>query len=175
GGARGRGANHSALASGRGANTPASVSRTGKGLGLCTRVRVEDGQHVGIAGFVINGSASKKVIVRALGPTLARFGLSGVLQDPVLDLYDSSNNLIGYNDNWKSSQQTEIQASGYAPGDNREAAIIQTLTPGNYTAVVHGVSRTVGAALLEVHDLDQSGASLITNISTRGPVGTDAY
>ena len=166
--------NQSEFASGTGANNPASVIRTGKELDLSTRLHVENGQHVGIAGFVIKGSASKKVIVRALGPTLAQFGLSGVLQDPVLDLYDSRNKLIVSNDNWKSSQQTEIQASGYAPGDNREAAIIQTLAPGNYTAVVHGVSDTVGAALLEVHDLDQSGASLITNISTRGPVGTDA-
>ena len=166
--------NQSEFASGTGANNPASVIRTGKELDLSTRLHVETGQHVGIAGFIINGSASKKVIVRALGPTLAQFGVSGVLQDPVLDLYDSSKSLVASNDNWKSSQQTEIQASGYAPGDNREAAIIQTLAPGNYSAVVHGVSSTVGAALLEVHDLDQAGASLITNISTRGPVGTDA-
>src|SRR5207249_1578922 len=110
--------------------------RTGKELDLSTRLHVETGQHVGIAGFIINGSASKKVIVRALGPTLAQFGVSGVLQDPVLDLYDSSKSLVASNDNWKSSKQTEIQASGYAPGDNREAAIIQTLAPGNYSAVL---------------------------------------
>ena len=109
-----------------------------------------------------------------MGPTLAQFGVPGVLQDPVLDLYDSSNNLVASNDNWKSSQQTEIQASGYAPGDDHEAAIVQTLTPGNYTAIVRGVNATVGAALLEVHDLDQSSASLVTNISTRGPIGTNA-
>src|SRR5437868_788742 len=102
------------------------------------------------------------------------FGVPAVLQDPALDLYDSSNNLIASNDNWKSSQQAEIQASGYAPGDNHEAAIVQTLAPGSYTAVVRGVNATVGAALLEVHDLDRSSASLITNISTRGAVGTNA-
>ena len=68
----------------------------------------------------------------------------------------------------------EIQASGYAPRDDREAAIVQTLPPGNYTAIVRGIAATVGTALLEVHDLDQSSASLITNISTRGAVGTDA-
>jgi len=112
--------------------------------------------------------------VRALGPSLAQFGVPGVLLDPALDLYDSSNNLLASNDNWKNSQQAEIQASGYAPGDNREAAIVQTLAPGNYTAIVRGVNATVGTALLEVHDLDQSSTALITNISTRGPVGTNA-
>jgi hypothetical protein len=82
--------------------------------------------------------------------------------------------LIASNDNWKSSQQTAIQSSGYAPGDDREPAIIQTLPPGNYTVVVRGVNATIGIALLEVHDLDQSSTSLITNLSTRGLVGTNA-
>src|SRR5205085_4491804 len=118
--------------------------------------------------------ASKKIIVRALGPTLALFGVPGVLQNPALALYDSSSNLIASNDNWKGSQQTEIQASGYAPGDDREAAIVQTLASGSYTAIVRGVNATVGVALLEVYDLDPSSASLTTSISTRGPVGTDA-
>jgi hypothetical protein len=164
----------SELASGRDPNNFASVTRTGKELDISTRLHVETGQHVGIAGFIISGGTSKKIIVRALGPSLAQFGVPGVLLDPSLDLYDSGNNLLASNDNWKNSQQAEIQASGYAPGDNREAAIIQTLAPGNYTAVVRGVNATVGAALLEVHDLDQSSTSLITNISTRGPVGTNA-
>ena len=166
--------NQSELASGTGPNNPASVIRTGKELDISTRLHVETGQHVGIGGFIISGNTAKKVIVRALGPTLAQFGVPGVLQNPALDLFDSSNNLIVSNDNWKSAQQTEIQASGYAPGDDREAAIVQTLAPGNYTAVVRGVNATVGAALLEIRDLDQSSPSLITNISTRGSVGTDA-
>ena len=112
--------------------------------------------------------------MRALGPTLARFGVPGVLQNPALFLYDSSNNLIGSNDNWMTNQHTEIQASGYAPGDSREPAIVQTLAPGAYTAVVRGVNATSGAALLEVHDLDPSSGSLITNMSTRGVVETNA-
>jgi hypothetical protein len=165
--------NQSELASGKDPNNFASLTRTGKELDISTRLRVETGQHVGIAGFIISGSTPKKVIVRALGPSLAQFGVPGVLLDPALDLHDSSNNLLASNDNWKSSQQAAIQASGYAPGDNREAAIIQTLAPGNYTAVVRGVNATVGAALLEVHDLDQSSTALITNISTRGLVGTN--
>jgi len=166
--------NQSELASGRDPNNFGSVTRTGKELNISTRLHVETGEHVGIAGFIISGSTSKKIIVRVLGPTLARSGVPGILQDPALDLYDSSRNVIASNDNWKSSQQTEIQASGFAPGDDREPAIVQMLPPGSYTAIVRGVNATVGAALLEVYDLDQSSASLITNISTRGPVETDA-
>jgi len=166
--------NQSELASGKDPNNFASVRRTGKELNISTRLHVETGQHVGIAGFIISGSTSKKIIVRALGPTLAQFGVPGVLQDPILELYNASNKLIAYDDNWKNAQQSEIQASGYALGDDHEAAIVLTLPPGSYTAIVRGVNATVGAALLEVYDLDQSSVSLITNISTRGPVETDA-
>jgi len=166
--------NQSEFASGTGANNPASVIRTGKELDISTRLRVETGQHVGIGGFIISGSTPKKVIVRALGPSLAQFGVPGVLQDPVLELYNASNHRIAFNDNWKNAQQSEIQASGYAPGNDHEAAIVLTLAPGNYTAIVRGVNTTVGTALLEVYDLAQSSASLFTNISTRGVVGTDA-
>ena len=130
--------NQSEAASGTGPFYYSWVTRTGKELDISTRLRVETVQHVGIGGFIISGNTAKKIIVRALGPTLAQFGVPGVLQDPALDLYDSSNNLIASNDNWKSSQQTEIQGSGYAPGDNHEAAIVQTLAPGNYTAIVRG-------------------------------------
>jgi hypothetical protein len=166
--------NQSELASGRDPNNFASVTRTGKELDISTRLRVETGQHVGIAGFIISGSTSKKIIVRALGPTLTQFGVPDVLQDPILELYNASNNLIAFDDNWKNAQQSEIQASGYAPGDDREAAIVLFLAPGNYTAVVRGANTGVGTALLEVHDLAQSSASLITNISTRGVISTDA-
>ena len=166
--------NQSELASGKDPNNFASVRRTGKELNISTRLHVETGQHVGIAGFIISGSTSKKIIVRALGPTLAQFGVPGVLQDPILELYNASNKLIAYDDNWKNAQQSEIQASGFALVDDHEAAIVLTLPPGSYTAIVRGVNATVGAALLEVYDLDQSSVSLITNISTRGPVETDA-
>jgi hypothetical protein len=164
--------NQSELASGRDPNNFGSIARTGKELNISTRLHVETDEHVGIAGFIISGSTSKKIIVRALGPTLAQFGVPGILQDPILELYNSSSNVIAFDDNWKDSQQSEIQASGFAPGDDHEAAIVLTLPPGSYTAIVRGVNATVGAALLEVYDLDQSSASLITNISTRGPVET---
>jgi len=166
--------NQSEAASGTGPNNPASVTRTGKEVDISTRLRVETGQHLGIAGFVISGSTSKKAIVRVLGPSLGQFGVLNLLQDPAISLFDSSNTLIASNDNWMTTQQAEIQASGYAPGDNREPAIVQTLPPGSYTAVVRGVNAASGAALLEVHDLAPSSGSLITNMSTRGVVGTDA-
>ena len=86
--------NQSELAAGTGPNNPASVIRTGKELDISTRLHVETGQHVGIAGFVISGITSKKIIVRALGPSLAQFGVPGVLPDPTLDLYDSNNNIL---------------------------------------------------------------------------------
>lgn len=166
--------NSSELTSGTGPNNPASVTRTGREVDLSTRLRVETGQHLGIAGFVVGGGTSKKIIVRALGPTLGQFGVVGVLQDPAISLFDASNNLIASNDNWMTDQQTEIQASGFAPGDSREPAIVRTLAPGAYTAVVRGVNATSGAALLEVHDLAPLSGSLITNISTRGVVGTNS-
>jgi hypothetical protein len=165
--------NPSELASGTGPNNPASVTRTGKDVDISTRLRVETDQHLGIAGFIITGSTSK-VIVQTLGPTLGQFGVLDVLQDPAISLFDSSNHLIASNDNWMTTQPVEIQASGYAPGDSREPAVVQTLAPGAYTAVVRGVNATSGAALLEVHDLDPSSGSLITNMSTRGVVETNA-
>jgi hypothetical protein len=166
--------NPSELASGTGPNNPASVTRTGKEVDISTRLRIETGQHLGIAGFIITGSTSKKVIVRTLGPTLGQFGVLDVLQDPAISLFDSSNNLIASNDNWMTTQQADVQASGYAPDDSREPAIVRTLAPGAYTAVVRGVNATSGAALLEVHDLDPLSGSLITNMSTRGVVETNA-
>jgi BNR repeat-like domain len=165
--------NQSEAASGTGPNNPAAVTRTGKELDISTRLRVETGQHLGIAGFIISGSLSKKVVMRALGPSLGQLGVPDTLQDPAISLFDSSNNLIASNDNWKTSQQSEIQASGYAPGDDREPAMVQTLAPGNYTVVVRGVNATSGATLVEVHDLDPA-SSRLTNISTRGVVGTGA-
>jgi hypothetical protein len=166
--------NHSELASATDPNNSASVTRTGKELDISTRLQVGTGQQVGIAGFIVSGNASKNVIVRALGPTLTQFGVPGVLQNPVLDLYDSNHHLVGSNDNWQSSQQAAIQSSGYAPGDDREPAMIRGLVPGTYTVVLRGVNASVGTALLEVHDLDQLSTSVITNLSTRGAVGTNA-
>jgi hypothetical protein len=136
---------------------------------ISTRLAVGTGQDVAIAGFIINGNSPKSVIVRALGPTLSGFGVAGVLDDPMLDLRDGAGNPIAMNDNWKSSQQQAIGDSGFAPANDSEAAIISTLAPGNYTAIVSGNSNTTGVSLVEVYELDSTARLL--NISTRGFVG----
>src|SRR5438552_2664907 len=165
--------NMSEFLSGTDPNNPASVEHTGgQELNISTRVHVETNERVGIAGFIISGSSAKKVVIRAIGPSLARFGLSDLLQDPTLELFDHNNTSIAFNDNWMDSQLAEIQASGHAPTDARESAMVQTLVPGAYTAIVRGVNNTMGTALVEVFDVDQTSASLLTNISTRGAVET---
>jgi hypothetical protein len=85
-------------------------------------------------------SINEQVIVRALGPTLTNFGITGALADPTLSLLDANGTLLAFNDNWKNTQQAEITASGKAPPDDRESAIMRTLVPGKYTAVVRGMT-----------------------------------
>ena len=136
---------------------------------ISTRRAVGTGQDVAIAGFIINGNSPKNVIVRALGPTLTGFGIAGALDDPMLDLRDGAGNQIATNDNWKDAQQQAIADNGFAPANDSEAAIVSTLTPGNYTAIVSGKANTTGVSLVEVYELDSTARLL--NISTRGLVG----
>jgi hypothetical protein len=121
---------------------------------ISTRGSVGVGDNVMIGGFIIGGDQATKVIVRALGPTLTDFGVTGALADPMLELHDGNGTLIAQNDNWKSDQPLAIQNSGYAPPNDAEAAILATLQPGNYTAIVRGVNDTTGVALVEVYNLD---------------------
>ena len=141
-------------------------------VNLSTRMRVLTGDNVGIGGFIITGTAPKRVLVRALGPSLAQFGLSNLLGDPTITLNGPAGFAAVVNDNWKSSQQTEIHATGLAPGDDRESAIVATLEPGNYTAVLSGTNSGIGAAIVEIYDLDFAATSKLANISTRAFVGT---
>ncbi len=141
-------------------------------LNISTRVLVGSGDNVAIAGFIVAGSEAKNVIIRAMGPSLTGAGISNALQDPMLELHDSSGALVASNDNWKDTQQAEIQASGLAPADERESAIVQTLSPGAYTAIVRGKDGADGIGLIEGYDLDSSADSIFANISTRGFVGT---
>ena len=141
-------------------------------LNISTRVLVGSGDNVAIAGFIVAGSEAKNVIIRAMGPSLTGAGISNALQDPMLELHDSSGAVIASNDNWKDTQQAEIQASGLAPADERESAIVRTLSPGAYTAIVRGKDCTDGIGLIEGYDLDSSADSIFANISTRGFVGT---
>ena len=133
---------------------------------------VQTGGSVGIGGFIITGSAPKRVIVRAIGPSLSHFGVPNPLADPVLELHGPAGFTTITNDNWRSTQQAEIQATGLAPTDDLESAIVANLTPGNYTAIVRGKNNTTGVALVEVYDLDPAAASKLANISTRAFVST---
>lgn len=113
----------------------------------------------------------KKVIIRAIGPSLAQMGLSGVLTDPILDLHKPTGAVIT-NDNWKSTQRSEIEATGIPPNNDLESAIVATLPPGNYTAVVRGKNNGIGIGLVEVYDLNSSVSARLANLSTRGFVST---
>ncbi len=140
-------------------------------VNLSTRMRVMTAEKVGIGGFIITGTAPKRVLVRALGPSLAQFGLSNVLADPTITLNGPAGFAPVVNDNWNSSQQNEIQATGLAPGNDLESAIIATLTPGSYTAVLSGTNGGIGTGILEIYDLDFTADSKLANISTRAFVG----
>jgi plastocyanin len=120
---------------------------------ISTRGFVGIDTQVMIGGFIIQGSATQKVLVRGLGPTLTGFGVIGALADPTLELRDVNGNLIDSNDNWKSTNQTAIMATGLQPPNDLESAILRTLNAGNYTAIVRGVNSTTGVALVEVYAL----------------------
>jgi hypothetical protein len=142
---------------------------------ISTRGFVGTGNNVMIGGFIINGSASKKVMLRALGPTLGQspFNIPGALPDPVLELHAANGTLITSNNNWMSAANASaVSASGYAPPNAVESAILTTLVPGSYTAIVRGAGTSTGVALVECYDLDENSASELGNVSTRGYVDT---
>ena len=141
-------------------------------LNISGRARVEIGEGVAISGFIITGPEPKRVGVRGIGPSLANFGVSGPLADPVIQLSRGDGSLVMANDNWKNTQQAEITGAGLAPSNDKEAALIATLTAGNYTAIVTGKNGGTGVALAEVYDLDQAADSRLANVSTRAQVGT---
>src|SRR5690349_3586439 len=140
-------------------------------LNISGRAAVGVGQGVAISGFIVNGTQSKRVGVRGIGPSLANFGIVGPLMDPVLQLNRGDGSLVMANDNWKNTQQAQIMAAGLAPANDNEAALIATLPPGNYSAVVSGKNGGTGVALAEVYDLDPTSDSRLANISTRAQVG----
>lgn len=121
---------------------------------ISTRGVVGTGDDVMIAGFIIGGDEPTKVLVRAIGPSLATLGVTGALADPTLELHDGQGSLIFSNDNWRSDQFNQIKATTIPPTDNKESAIVATLNPGSYTAVVRGISNTTGVALVEVYNLE---------------------
>jgi hypothetical protein len=118
----------------------------------------------------MKGAASKKVLIRAIGPSLAGSGIVNPLQDPVLELHDS-NGAVTVNDNWRSTQEGEIQQTGLAPSDDRESVIIATLPPGNHTAIIKGAGNTTGVGIVEIYDL-QTSLGELGNLSVRASVQT---
>jgi hypothetical protein len=140
-------------------------------------VTVGSGDRVCIGGFIIQGdpSQTKRVIIRGLGPSLAVDGvpIPGRIDDPALELHGVTGATISSNDDWRTAQAAEILSTGLAPPDDKEAALISTLPPGNYTAVLHGANGIAGVGLIEVYDLDPVGNARLLNLSARGFVGTD--
>lgn len=140
---------------------------------ISTRLPVETGNEVLIGGFIATGTQPKKVIVRAIGPSL---GIPGALANPMLELRDGAGNIIRSNDDWRTGgQEAEIKATTIPPTNDLEAAVVETLPANNsnYTAIVRGANNGTGVGLVEVYDLDRTVDSKLANISTRGFVQTD--
>lgn len=140
-------------------------------LNISTRANVQTGDNVMIGGFIVTGSSSKRVIIRAIGPSLGGTGVTNLLANPTLQLHGASG-VIASNDNWKENQQAEIEDSKVAPQNDAESAIIAVLSPGAYTAIVAGKDGGAGVGLVEVYDLAQTVDAKLANISTRGLVQT---
>ncbi len=121
---------------------------------ISTRGFVDTGDNILIGGTIVTGNGPANVLVRAIGPSLTKAGVSNALQDPKLDLYNSQGQIIASDDNWKDSQQADIAATTIPPSDDRESAILRTLPPGQYTATVRGVNGTSGVAVVEAYQLD---------------------
>ena len=122
-------------------------------VNLSTRGRVETQDRVMIGGFIIGGDQPTQVILRVIGPSLIPLGISDALVDPTLELHNGDGSLILQNDNWRSDQEQQILNSALAPSDDREPAIIATLIPGAYSAIVRGAGNSTGTALFEIYKL----------------------
>lgn len=153
--------------------TPPSGTAASHLANISTRMKVGTGPNVLIGGFIIVGPQPKTLILRAIGPSLAASGVANALVDPVLELHDGTGGVVAFNDDWRdAAQASQIQQSGVAPSDPAESAILVTLSPGSYTAIVSGHGDGQGNGLIEAYELDSNSTRLV-NISTRGRVGTE--
>ena len=161
--------------------TPTPTPTVAPGLvgNVSTRLPVGTDDNVLIEGFIVQGPAgsAKKIIVRAIGPSLIPFGITDALANPTLEIHDASNAIVASNDDWgitqlggliMADQSAEIAASGFAPGNDLESAIIANLPPGSYTAVVRGLGNTVGTGVVDAFDLSAASPARLANIATRG-------
>lgn len=120
---------------------------------ISTRGSVQSGDGVMIGGFVLGGQDKARVLVRAIGPSLTQFGVSQALTDPMLELHDGNGALVQRNNDWRDEQEAAIHATGIAPSNDFEAAIVRDLSPGAYTAIISGENGTSGVALVEIFTL----------------------
>jgi len=143
-------------------------------MNISGRVFTQGGDGVGIGGFIITGSSSKRIMVRGIGPSMKANGVAvpGRLSDPTIELRDSKGSAALFNDNWRSNQEAEITQSGLAPQDDKEAAVIKRLEPGAYTAIIRNADGTDGIGLIELYDLSPTDPSEMGNLSVRAKVGT---
>jgi hypothetical protein len=155
----------------------ATHSTAGRLANIATRVHVGADDSVLIGGFISRGGPLKRVLLRAIGPSLVSAGISGVLGDPVIELFDSSGVAIATNNDWQeNANRQEIIDTGVAPSSARESAILAQLPSSAsgtaYTVVVRGAERTSGVALVEIYDLDRTSDSQLANLSSRAFVQT---
>lgn len=163
--------------------TPTPTATPGLVGNVSTRLPVGTGDNALIEGFIVEGPAgsTKKIIVRAIGPSLAPFGIPDALANPTLEIHDASANnaTVATNDDWKNTQvgglitgdqSAEIASSGVPPSNDLESAIIADLAPGSYTAVVRGAGDTVGTGVVDAYDLSAASPARLANIATRGLV-----
>jgi hypothetical protein len=142
-------------------------SPAAQAVNLSTRMFVQPGDAAGIGGFIITGTGPKRLLLRAIGPSLPGAVLQEPLADPVMELHGPSGFVTIINNNWRDDQEQEIIGTGIPPTNNLESAIVASLTPGQYTAVVRGNGYPLGVALIELYDLDLAADSKLANISTR--------
>lgn len=152
----------------------ASIPNSGRLLNISTRAEVLPGDNGLIAGFVLSGADPRKVVIRAIGPSLGGAGITGALNDPTLELYDSAGSSIASNDNW-GENAAQVSETGVAPSNELESAVVRVLQPGAYTAIVRGKNGTSGIGLVELYDLGATGDCRLANISTRAFVHGGDY
>ena len=154
--------NHTAIIKGAGNTTGVGVveiydlqTSVGQLGNLSVRANVQTGDNALIAGVIIGAGDPRRTVFRAIGPELKSFGVPTALDDTTLEVRDVNGVLIGANDNWKdASNSAELTATGLAPTIDAESAVLTTLGPGKYTAIVRGANNTTGAGLAEVYKLD---------------------
>jgi glucose/arabinose dehydrogenase len=149
---------------------------TAQPLNISVRARVGTGNDVLFNGFINVGTAPKKVILRALGPSLQQSGLNDFLPDPVLELHASDGSIITSNNNWKdnsAADQQDIINNQLAPPNDLESAIVRIIQPGTYTTIVKGQNNGTGVGLVEVYDVERTSASRLANVSGRALVLTE--